>query len=75
MLYLNVTNNNMATVFGYHVKNPSKYGVVEFDNFNKAISIEEKPINPKSNYAVTGLYFLPQRCCKKSSFSNPFWKR
>jgi glucose-1-phosphate thymidylyltransferase len=62
----NVTSNNMATVFGYHVKEPSKYGVVEFDKSNKAISIEEKPLNPKSNYAVTGLYFFPNDVVKKA---------
>lgn len=46
-----------ATVFGYHVMDPERYGVVEFDSEQKAISIEEKPLKPKSNYAVTGLYF------------------
>ena len=46
-----------ATIFGYHVKDPNRYGVVEFDNSDNVISIEEKPEKPKSNYAVTGLYF------------------
>jgi glucose-1-phosphate thymidylyltransferase len=50
-----------ATVFGYHVSNPKSYGVVEFDETGKAISIEEKPLQPKSNYAVPGLYFFDNR--------------
>lgn len=50
-----------ATVFGYHVQDPERYGVVEFDTQGHAISIEEKPTNPKSNYAVVGLYFYPNK--------------
>ena len=67
----NVEKNKMATVFGYHVKEPSRYGVVEFDESNKAISIEEKPLNPKSNYAVTGLYFYPNDVVGKAHLVNP----
>jgi len=62
----NVASKNMATVFGYHVKEPSKYGVVEFDKSNKVISIQEKPLNPKSNFAVTGLYFYPNDVVDKA---------
>jgi len=61
-----VSDHNIATVFGYHVNDPSRYGVVEFNDFNKAISIEEKPDKPKSNYAVTGLYFYPNDVIKKA---------
>lgn len=52
-----------ATVFGYYVSDPQRYGVAEFDSSGKVLSIEEKPIHPKSNYAVTGLYFYDQHVC------------
>ncbi len=56
MLANAVNNNEGATVFGYYVKDPERYGVVEFDTAGRVLSIEEKPENPRSNYAVIGLY-------------------
>jgi glucose-1-phosphate thymidylyltransferase len=52
-----ISNQNGATIFGYHVNDPERFGVVDFDDEGRVLSIEEKPKNPKSNYAVTGLYF------------------
>ena len=60
-LLLSASNKNNATIFAYHVSDPERYGVVEFNNNQKAISIEEKPKIPKSNYAVTGLYFYDHK--------------
>ncbi|MBQ8590095.1 MAG: glucose-1-phosphate thymidylyltransferase, partial [Firmicutes bacterium] len=56
----NAENNSRATVFGYFVNDPERFGIVEFDETGKVISVEEKPAHPKSNYAITGLYFYPQ---------------
>ena len=63
---LNATDNDMATIFGYHVNDPQRYGVVDLDANGKALNIEEKPKNPKSNYAVTGLYFYPNDVIQKA---------
>jgi glucose-1-phosphate thymidylyltransferase len=60
-----------ATVFAYHVTDPERYGVVEFDKDYKAISIEEKPLKPRSNYAVTGLYFYDNQVCDIAASIKP----
>jgi len=56
----NAEENARATVFGYYVNDPERFGIVEFDDSGKVISVEEKPAHPKSNYAITGLYFYPK---------------
>ncbi|MDN3715961.1 glucose-1-phosphate thymidylyltransferase RfbA [Vibrio breoganii] len=60
-----------ATIFGYHVKDPERFGVVEFDKKMRVISIEEKPTNPKSNYAITGLYFFDNSVVEKAKQVEP----
>lgn len=62
----NARYESKATVFGYHVHDPHRYGVAEFDSTGNVVSLEEKPINPKSNYAVTGLYFYPNDVVQKA---------
>ncbi|NLI10088.1 MAG: glucose-1-phosphate thymidylyltransferase RfbA [Elusimicrobia bacterium] len=63
--------DNKATVFGYYVNDPERYGVVELDKGNNAITIEEKPKKPKSNWAVIGLYFYPSDVCSKAGSLKP----
>jgi len=63
----NASANKKATIFGYHVNDPERYGVVDFDNTGRVLGIEEKPKNPKSNYAITGLYFYPNDVVKKAA--------
>ena len=64
-------NTQGATVFGYYVRDPERYGVAEFDASDKVLSIEEKPSAPKSNYAVTGLYFYDERVCDFAAALKP----
>ena len=66
-----VENEGRATVFGYYVEDPERFGVVEFDKDGKVISLEEKPENPKSNYAVTGLYFYDNKVCEYAKSLKP----
>jgi len=66
-----VDESNTATVFGYYVTDPERYGVVEFDNNGNVLSIKEKPSNPKSNYAVSGLYFYPNDVVKIAKNQKP----
>lgn len=67
----NVENDRKATVFGYYVKDPERYGVVEFDADGNVLSIEEKPVKPKSHYAVVGLYFYPNSVVEISKHIKP----
>lgn len=67
----NAEKNARATVFGYYVNDPERFGVVAFDEDGRATSIEEKPKEPKSNYAVTGLYFYPKGVSAKAHEVKP----
>lgn len=67
----NAQEDNNATVFGYYVKDPERYGVAEFNEDGKVTSLEEKPSEPKSNYAVVGLYFYPNDVVKKAKLVKP----
>lgn len=63
--------NGQATIFGYYVKDPERFGIVEFDDKKNVVSVEEKPQNPKSNYAITGLYFYPKGVSTKAKQVKP----
>ena len=67
----NAEQNSRATVFGYYVNDPERFGIVEFDDAGKVISVEEKPVHPKSNYAITGLYFYPAGVSKMAHEVKP----
>ena len=71
LLNLAVERKNGATVFGYQVNDPKRFGVVEFDKNKKVLSIEEKPKNPKSNFAITGLYFYDNKVIKMAKSVKP----
>ena len=70
----NAEENGRATIFGYYVPDPERFGVVEFDGSGKVLSIEEKPKVPKSNYAVTGLYFYPAGVAGRAGQVTPSWR-
>ena len=67
----NAEKNKRATVFGYYVNDPERFGIVEFDGDGKVLSVEEKPQYPKSNYAITGLYFYPKGVAEKAKSVKP----
>lgn len=67
----NAEENHRATVFGYHVEDPERFGIVEFDKTGKVLSVEEKPENPKSQWAITGLYFYDNRCVEYAKNQKP----
>lgn len=67
----NAEELNRATVFGYYVNDPERFGIVEFDDSGAVLSVEEKPSNPKSNYAITGLYFYPAGVSEKAAKVTP----
>lgn len=67
----NAEENHRATVFGYHVEDPERFGIVEFDKTGKVLSVEEKPKNPKSPWAITGLYFYDNRCVEYAKNQKP----
>ena len=68
---INTSRNKKATIFGYYVNDPKSYGVVDFDRKGNALSLEEKPLKPKSNYAVVGLYFYPNSVIKQAKKVKP----
>lgn len=67
----NVEKNHRATIFGYHVDDPHRFGIVEFDKNRKVLSVEEKPATPKSSWAITGLYFYDNRCIEYAKNQKP----